>query len=147
MKRKLPVMALLAVAGILAGIQLIPVSRTNPPVETEISAPAPVQSILMQACYDCHSNKTVWPWYSRVAPVSWLIAGDVDEARQELNFTTWNRYSADQQATYRMEVWKEVEEDGMPPFLYRLMHPEARLSAEQKAALREWSTNPKNVGR
>jgi hypothetical protein len=147
MKRKLPVVVLLAVVGVLAGIQLIPVSRTNPPVETEISAPAAVQSILRQACYDCHSNKTVWPWYGRIAPASWLVAHDVAEGREELNFTTWNRYSADQQATYRKEVWKEVEEDGMPPFPYRLMHAQARLSAEQKAALREWSTSMTNGGR
>jgi hypothetical protein len=147
MKRKLSVILLTASVLIPAGIQLIPVSRTNPPIETEIPAPAGVQAILRQACYDCHSNKTVWPWYSRVAPVSWLVAGDVEEARDELNFTTWNRYTPHRQATHRKNVWKEVEDDGMPPFLYRLMHPEARLSAEQKAALQAWSTDLKNGGR
>jgi hypothetical protein len=143
MKKRLPVIVFIASALLLAGIQLIPVSRTNPPVETEIAAPAGVQSILRQACYNCHSNMTAWPWYSRVAPISWLVAGDVREARGHLNFTTWNRYSVEQQVSYRKEIWKEVEEDGMPPLFYRLMHPEARLSAGQKAALRDWATSLK----
>lgn len=139
MKRKLPVMALLAGAVAFACIQLVPAPRTNPPVETEITAPAQVRAILRQACYDCHSNRTLWPWYARVAPVSWLVANDVKKGREEVNFTAWNRYTADEQATYRKEVWKQVERDRMPPRLYRFMHPEARLSAEQKAIVREWS--------
>jgi hypothetical protein len=143
MKKRLLVIVLVASALLLAGIQLIPVSRTNPPAETEIPAPAAVQSILRQACYNCHSNVTVWPWYSRIAPISWLVAGDVREAREHMNFTTWNRYIPEQHVWYRKEIWKEVEEDGMPPLFYRLVHPEARLSAEQKAALRDWATSLK----
>ena len=85
-------------------IQLVPISRTNPPVETEIAAPANVQAILTRSCYDCHSNKTAWPWYSHVAPVSWLVASDVSGARKKMNFTPWNAYSIHQQA------WPEWDE-------------------------------------
>jgi hypothetical protein len=64
----------LAVVIVLVGIQFIPVNRSNPPVEEEILVSPEVKAILKRACYDCHSNETIWPGYSRVAPVSWLLA-------------------------------------------------------------------------
>ncbi len=123
----------------LVAIQLVPVDRTNPPVETEVPATAEVRSVLRRACYDCHSNETVWPWYSRVAPASWLVASDVHEGREELNFSTWNRYTAKQQAKKMKESWDEVAEGEMPPWIYLPLHPNARLSADDRAALRAWS--------
>ncbi len=75
----------------LVAIQLVPVDRTNPPVETEVPATVEVRSILRRACYDCHSNETVWPWYSRIAPISWLVARDVREGREKVNLSTWNQ--------------------------------------------------------
>ena len=77
---------------VLVGIQFIPVKMSNPPVEEEISASPEIKAILKRACYDCHSHETIWPGYSQVAPVSWLLAWDVAEGREELNFSTWNRY-------------------------------------------------------
>lgn len=123
----------------LAAIQLVPVDRTNPPVETEVPATAEVRSILQRACYDCHSNQTVWPWYSRIAPFSWLVARDVHEGRKELNLSTWNQYTTKQQLKKLKESWDEVAEGEMPPWLYLPPHPDARLSAEDLAALRAWS--------
>ena len=67
-------------------IQLVPVNRTNPPVQGDFRGSAEVVSILRRACYDCHSNETVWPWYSRVAPLSWVIAHDVNEGRAVVEF-------------------------------------------------------------
>ena len=84
---------ILVMVVVLVGIQFIPVNRSNPPVEEEIPVLPEVKAILKRACYDCHSNETVWPGYSRVAPVSWLLAWDVGEGREELNFSTWNRYN------------------------------------------------------
>ena len=78
---------LIAVVVIFVVIQFIPVDRTNPPVTEEIKAPENVLKILQTSCYDCHSNKTDWPWYSYVAPVSFFIVGDVSEGRHHLNFT------------------------------------------------------------
>jgi len=131
----------IAIATILAlvAIQFVPISRTNPTVETEIAAPQNVQSILTRSCYDCHSNKTVWPWYSSVAPVSWLVSSDVSGGRHKMNFTTWNRYTVQEQAQKVREIWKQVEPGDMPPWYYLLEHRNARLSTDDKAIIRDWS--------
>jgi hypothetical protein len=120
-------------------IQLVPVDRTNPPVETEVAASVEVRSILRRACYDCHSHETVWPWYSRIAPVSWLVARDVHEGRRHVNFSTWNRLSEREQREAREESWEEVEAGRMPLWIYRPLHPSARLSEADRSALRAWA--------
>ena len=142
MKSPRKILSLAAIILVLVLIQLAPVERTNPPVEKEISVPGNVMGILRKACYDCHSNRTKWPWYSSIAPAAWLLVSDGQEGREELNFTTWNRYSAKKQAALTKKIWEEVQEGEMPPLLYRLMHPEARLSAEEKELLRAYSTAP-----
>jgi Haem-binding domain len=131
-----------AVALVLVAIQLVPVERSNPPVETEVSAPTDVRSILRRACYDCHSNETAWPWYSRIAPVSWQIARDVREGRKALNFSTWNRLTTKQRLKAMHESWEEVAEGEMPPWLYLPPHPDARLSSSDRSVLRAWSRSP-----
>jgi hypothetical protein len=131
--------ALLVALVALVAIQFVPVPRSNPPVETEVPAPAPVREILKRACYDCHSHETRWPWYSRVAPVSWLVAHDVDEAREHVDFSAWNRYDPPKRAKQLEEIWEEVEEGEMPLWFYVLLHPEARLSDEDRAVLRRWT--------
>jgi hypothetical protein len=73
------------------GIQFIPVPRTNPPVTSELQWDSPaIKELVRRACYDCHSNETVWPWYSYIAPMSWLVTHDVSEARRHMNFSQWN---------------------------------------------------------
>ena len=121
------------------GLQLVPIERHNPPVEAEVPASEEVRSILRRACYDCHSNETQWPWYSRVAPVSWLVTHDVAEGREKLNFSTWNRLSTKKQVEALHESWEEVEEGEMPPWFYLPPHPDAHLSTRDRAALRDWS--------
>jgi len=123
-------------------IQLVPVSRTNPPVEGDFRGSTEVVSVLRRACYDCHSNQTVWPWYSRVAPVSWVIAHDVNEGRAELNFSTWDQLSTEKQAKAMKESGKEVAEGEMPTWYYVVLHPEARLSANDQSVLQAWSDSP-----
>jgi hypothetical protein len=81
----------------------------------------------------------VWPWYSRVAPLSWVIAHDVNEGRAALNFSTWNQLSPEKQAKSMKESWEEVSEGTMPPWYYVALHPEARLSANDKSVLRAWA--------
>jgi len=137
--------AILAVT--LLVIQLIPINRTNPPVETEISAPPEVLSVLRRSCYDCHSNETVWPWYSRVAPVSWLVAGDVKEARHALNFSTWNRLGSEERREAVHEVWDEVSEGKMPLWFYLPLHPDARLSDGDRSVIQAWSRSFGSEGR
>jgi len=119
-------------------VQFVPVERTNPPVEEEAPAPANVRTILHRACYDCHSNETRWPWYSHVAPVSWLVAHDVHEARKHLNFSTWNQYNPKRQARKLNEAWEEVEEGEMPLWYYLVVHRDAALSPWDRGLLLTW---------
>ncbi len=120
-------------------IQFIPVNRDNPEITGEIEAPENVMAILQRSCYDCHSNETVWPWYSYVAPASWLIARDVHEGREELNFSQWTSYSEKQKRHKRKECGEEVEEGEMPLWFYTPLHPEAELLPEDVEALLRWS--------
>ena len=130
---------LLGVVLVLAAIQFVPVNRSNPPVETEIPAPADVRAVLRRACYDCHSNETAWPWYSRVAPVSWLVARDVREGRRELNFSAWNRYEPKARSKKLKEIREEVADGEMPPWFYVINHRDALLSAGDEALLNAWA--------
>lgn len=128
-----------AILVIFVAIQFVPVELSNPPVEGEVPAPPEVRSILRRACYDCHSNESVWPWYSRIAPVSWLLAHDVKEGRRELNFSTWNRLETKKQVKKMHESWEEVDEGEMPPWFYLVPHRDAVLSATDREELRAWS--------
>jgi hypothetical protein len=125
------------VAGVvLAAIQLVPVSRTNPPVTAPVAAPPEVQALLKRACYDCHSHETVWPAQAYLAPVSWLVAHDVSEGREELNFSAWDRVDRKKIAE---KLPKEVGEGEMPPWLYVVAHPTARLSDAERKILSGWA--------
>ena len=138
-KKKIIKITAVSILIIFAGIQLVPVESTNPPIESEIVAPANVMAILKRSCYDCHSNETVWPWYSKIAPISWLVAEDVHEGREELNFSTWNQYKASKQGAKIEEIWEEVEEDEMPLWYYVLLHQSAELSDGDREILQAWS--------
>ena len=145
MRRKSLLGALvLLVVGVL--IQFVPIEHSNPPVESDIPTSPEVKVILKRACYDCHSHEVVWPWYSRVAPVAWLIARDVREGRAALNFSTWNRYSSKEQSKKLRESWEEVDEGEMPPWYYALPHPEARLSTQDRTVLRAWTLGSSEKG-
>ncbi len=113
--------------------------RSNPPVTADLQAPSDVKTVLQQLCYDCHSNETRWLWYSDVAPVSWLVVHDVNEAREHLNFSEWGRMDAGDRREMREEIWGEVEEGAMPLRLYSVAHPRARVSESDLQILREWS--------
>jgi len=138
MAPKLAIIA--AIALIFVGIQFIPVNQSNPPVVAETETPAAVKAILKRSCYDCHSSETIWPWYSRIAPLSWLVTRDVHEGREHLNFSNWGTLPTNELVENMEEVWEEVEEGEMPLWFYLPMHPEARLSSEDRAALRNWAT-------
>jgi hypothetical protein len=131
--------ALGGIVVVLIAIQFIPVARSNPPVESDIGAPAEIAAILRRSCYDCHSHETQWPGYSRIAPGSWLMARGVKEARGKLNFSTWNRYSGRDRSERIEEIWEQADEGEMPPRLYLLLHGDARLSEEDRQKLEVWS--------
>ena len=102
-------------------MQAVPVNRENPPVESEIPAPQEVREILERACYDCHSNQSRWPWYGYIAPASWLVEYDIEEARDHMNFSEWDSYDEDEQIDMIEEAWEEVLDEEMPPFFLSLM--------------------------
>jgi hypothetical protein len=125
-------LAVLVLVVIFGLIQLVPYGRdhTNPPVIQEPAwDSAQTRALAVRACFDCHSNETAWPWYSSVAPVSWLVQRDVDEGRTHLNFSEWGsrRQHADEAA-------EAVQEGFMPPWFYLPLHSNARLSSQEKAA-------------
>jgi hypothetical protein len=129
----------LGVAGVAVLIQLVSFERTNPPVTGDLQAPPEVKALLQRACYDCHSHHTEWPWYTAVAPISWLTHRDVVEGRKHLNFSTWAQVPPARQAKKLAEVVDEVSEDEMPPWFYLPLHPHAKLTAEEKQVLVRWA--------
>ena len=111
-------------------MQLVPYgkNKTNPPVITEPKwDSAQTRTLAEQACFGCHSNETIWPWYSHVAPASWLVYKDVVEGRNEFNFSNWG----EQPEKYK-KLAEMINEGFMPPKQYLLMHPEAQLTTTQK---------------
>jgi Haem-binding domain len=131
MKRNTLKKGLWALVGVAVLAQLIRPGRTNPPITRKVRWDSEgTRQLARAACYDCHSNETVWPWYSNVAPVSWLIVHDVNEGRRHLDFSTWDRPNHDID-----EIVKAVQQGEMPLRQYALMHPDARLDDEARAAL------------
>jgi heme-binding protein len=119
--------------------QAFRIDRTNPPVVSDVAAPPEVAALLRRACYDCHSNETAWPWYAQVAPVSWLLAHDVGEGREEVNFSTWTAYDRAKKRKRLTQSAEEVGEGKMPPWYYLPMHSRARLTPGEQDALRRWA--------
>jgi len=131
----------IAIGALLAfgAMQLVRFERTNPPVTADIRVASDVKSVLQRACYDCHSNETVWPAYSRIAPVSWLLHRDVMVGRDELNFSTWESLPPDKRAKKTQKIGKQVADGEMPPWFYTPMHPPARLSPADKLLIETWA--------
>jgi hypothetical protein len=115
---------------LLAGMQLAPIEKSNPPVIAEPNWDSPeTRDLVKTACYDCHSNESVYPWYADVGPTRILVRQHVLEGRDHLNFSEYNR-----RLNVR-EIREVIEEGEMPPWDYLLLHPEARLSDAEKEAL------------
>lgn len=119
-----------------AAIQAVPYGKghVNPPIVKEPKWDAPeTRAMTKRACYDCHSNETVWPVYTVIAPVSWLVYWDVMEGRKELNFSDWQNGSREGEGP--AEIQEQIAGGEMPPVLYRLLHSESRLTGEEKRKL------------
>ncbi len=132
-------MALYVILAALVAIQFVPVDRSNPSATEDMQVAPNVSEVLRQSCYDCHSNETSWPWYSYVAPVSWMLAHHVHEGREKLNFSTWNTISEEKRLGLMHEVWEEISEGEMPLRGYLVLHPEAKLSSVEMEVLGKWS--------
>lgn len=133
--------ALWLAIALLVIAQAFRIDRTNPPIVQDVAAPPEVAAVLRRACYDCHSHETVWPWYSHVAPVSWLLARDVRKARRELNFSTWSSYDTARKDKKLKEVAEETSEGEMPLWFYVAVHRDAALSPADVERLRAWTVD------
>jgi mono/diheme cytochrome c family protein len=133
MSRRSVVRSLIVLGGILVVLQFVPYGcdRTNPPVVQEPAWDSPrTRELFFRACVDCHSNETAWPWYSRVAPVSWLVVSDVDEGREHLNVSEWHR-----EQRHADEAAEMVRDGEMPLWFYVPLHPRARLAPAERDEL------------
>ena len=123
---------------LLGLLQLVPVDRSNPPTRAGFFGPDRVEEILRRCCYDCHSYETDWPWYSKVAPISFMVAHNVNEARSELNFSEWRTYGSARRAEIGAKMIDLIENHEMPPPLYAIMHGETKLTGPELEVLRNW---------
>jgi hypothetical protein len=148
MKRLLKWTAIVLVCGFVL-LQFSPTARTNPTVdesraiEAHLNVTPEVKAIFARSCDDCHSNRTRWPWYSYVAPVSWMVTDHVRQGRRRMNFSDWARLN-DREATYLLgDICKTTKQGFMPLDSYTLMHRDARLTPQDAGTLCTWAATEK----
>jgi hypothetical protein len=136
---------ILGAVVVLVVIQVYRPSRTNPTVDPKndiaasLAVPPEVATIFNRSCNDCHTNRTIWPTYSGVAPVSWLVAYDVNHGRSALNFSEWGLGSQKKNADTLQEICKELTEKEMPGLFYPILHPAAKLMDADIQAVCRWT--------
>jgi hypothetical protein len=130
---------------VLLGIQVVRPEKTNPASDPKLDirvhtqVPEDVSAILDRSCRDCHSNQTTWPWYSHVAPVSWLVVDDVNHGRSHVNFSEWGGYDLKKADKMLDEMCEELEKEGMPLVSYTWAHAGTRLSETEVKAVCAWT--------
>jgi hypothetical protein len=127
----------LALVVVLLLAQFIRIDKSNPPVRSDLAS-ASVKPVLQRVCYNCHSNETTWPWYSSVAPASWLVGMDVKEGRSHLNFSEWGTYDSGTRSHKLRGIEEEVQGGDMPPWYYSLVHRDSRLSESERNQILVW---------
>tara|TARA_R110001583_G_scaffold5921_8_gene31240 strand:- start:5881 stop:6318 length:438 start_codon:yes stop_codon:yes gene_type:complete len=110
----------------------------NNAIKTVMNVPENVQQIIKTSCADCHSNKTNYPWYSNIAPVSWYLASHVNEGKEHLNFSEWASYNENQKSHIIKDLEEELKEHKMPLSSYLWIHKDAKLSAKQYQLMLDW---------
>ncbi len=142
---KLIMKILIGVALIIIAIQFFQPARNTSQAANEyditkaVNVPENVQVLLKNACYDCHSNNTLYPWYSSIQPVGWFLANHIKNAKESLNFNEFANYSERRQLNNLEGINDEIRDNGMPLLSYRLMHKNARLSQSNKKLITDWS--------
>ena len=119
-------------------------SGGNKDVGLTENVPSDVMNLMKNACYDCHSMETTYPWYSYVAPVKWLVKSDILEARHHVNFTNWADYTEKAKIKKLDDIHEELEKGDMPPSNYKMMHARARLSEAERQKLISWADSTSN---
>jgi len=144
LKKKLRWIGISAAIGFIL-IQFVTPERTNPAFDQSLAIAAqaeftpPISTMIKASCFDCHSNETRWPWYSYIAPVSWLVADDVTTARRNLNFSEWGKYPKSKRVLKLGQIYEQVSKGEMPLKKYLLMHADAQLSAADRDSILSWT--------
>jgi hypothetical protein len=142
MRKLLRILAVLLpgaiIAASLAGSRRPP-ANANAPFLAGAQIPPEVRSHIERACLDCHSDATRYPWYSYIAPVSWLIDGDVRKGREHLNFSRWSEYPVIRRERCLSEIANQLQDGGMPLAIYTVIHRDAKLSKADADAIFEWT--------
>jgi hypothetical protein len=135
MKRMLLILFILCIV-----VQFITIKKVDESVDKnlEIKASEQVMNIFKKACYDCHSNEIKYPWYSSVAPFSWVIDDHIKEGRKALNFSLWENYTLEQKSEHLKDIYRTVYAP-MPLQSYLWLHKEAELSKEERSLIRDWT--------
>ena len=140
---------ILGIIALVVVIQFFRIDKSNPPIDPAIDminvvdTPPEVELILNTSCYDCHSNKVVYPWYSNVAPISWWVKKHINEGREEFNFSEYGTYS-DRRKDHKLEEIVEMVEEGeMPLESYLIIHGDAKLDDVKKSQLKDWAKSTK----
>ena len=132
------------ILGLLVIIQFFRIDKENPAVNSDMDfvvlsrAPQDMQKLLKTSCYDCHSNETVYPWYSNVAPISWWVKDHINDARGHLNFSIWGEYEEKRKDHKLEEIIEEVKEHEMPLKSYLIIHSESKLDDTKREELTSW---------
>lgn len=141
MKKKI----IIVLIAIVVLIQFYPMEKptvtTDNPNDliTTLNVPENISTLLKNACYDCHSNESTFPWYSNVAPVKWMLYDHISEAREELNFSNWNTLEKDDKADLLDDISSMVSEGEMPLKGYTILHSEANLSEAERELIATWA--------
>ena len=131
-------------------MQFVPSAKNNSndatkDITTAFPVPAEVQTILKTSCYDCHSNNTVYPWYSKIQPVAWWLADHIKEGKSEVNFNVFADYKPRRQYKKFNEIIEQIETDEMPLSSYTIIHRETILSPAQKTLMIDWAKSMKDT--
>lgn len=149
MKKALKIIAIVAVIALIV-IQFFRPDRTTPPIveadalQASMQVPPEVDAILTRSCSDCHTNKTVYPWYSNVAPVSWWLANHISEGRRKLNLSVWNTYDAKRKGEKLEEICEQVDSGEMPLPSYLWIHRYAVMQEGDSKILCDWAKSEKS---
>ena len=137
----------IAAIAVVIGLQLIRPAKSNPvsdhshAIEAHLQMTSQVATILDQSCNDCHSNKTRWPWYSHVAPVSWFVIDHVNHGRSHLNFSDWGRFERREAEEMLSSICREVQSGAMPLSSYTPLHPGSELTNDEIKVLCDWTSS------
>ncbi len=144
MKKILKVIVIVLFIGFVV-LQFFGIDKTNPPInqaetlEATTQVPENLQAIFKRSCDDCHTNKSVYPWYANITPISWQVAHHIEDGRKHLNFSVWQTYEDKKKRRKLGEVCEEVENGAMPDNQYLWIHWDAILTAEDKKIICDWT--------